>query len=134
MARGGGRAQKGKPQRIAKVGVKRENGFLYFVDKDGDVAKAKMAKPGSRRKSVRRARRSAHRVAPRRAVAPRPRAALAASERLDRSGRPGATPGLPSFILIAVCCAAWLPPPIPAALPTRSSSSTTKKASAKASS
>jgi hypothetical protein len=35
--------------------VKRENGFLYFVDKDGDVAKAKMAKPGSRRKSVRRA-------------------------------------------------------------------------------
>jgi len=55
MARGGGRAQKGKPQRIAKVGVKRENGFLYFIDKDGDVAKAKMAKPGSRRKSVRRA-------------------------------------------------------------------------------
>ena len=54
MARGGGRAQKGKPQRIAKVGVKRENGFLYFIDKDGDVAKAKMAKPGSRRKSVRR--------------------------------------------------------------------------------
>jgi len=31
-------------KKVAKVGVKREAGFLYFVDKKGNVAKAKMAR------------------------------------------------------------------------------------------
>ncbi len=30
--------------KVAKVGVKREKGFLYFIDKNGDVSKAKMAR------------------------------------------------------------------------------------------
>jgi len=75
MARGGGKAQKGKPQVVAKVGVKREDGFLYFIDKDGDVSKTKMAKPGARRsakraaprKTARRARKPAARRTTRRA-------------------------------------------------------------------
>jgi len=29
---------------VAKVGVKKEKGFLYFVDKKGNVARAKMAR------------------------------------------------------------------------------------------
>ena len=45
MARGGARkGRKPKPEVVAKVGVKKESGFLYFVDKQGDVSKAKMAR------------------------------------------------------------------------------------------
>ena len=31
-------------KKVAKVGVKKESGFLYFVDKNGDVSCAKMAR------------------------------------------------------------------------------------------
>ncbi len=31
-------------QKVAKVGVKKESGYLYFVDKNGDVSCAKMAR------------------------------------------------------------------------------------------
>ena len=31
-------------EKVAKVGVKKESGFLYFVDKQGDVSRAKMAR------------------------------------------------------------------------------------------
>ena len=30
--------------KVAKVGVKKEKGYLYFVDKKGDVSRAKMAR------------------------------------------------------------------------------------------
>ena len=30
--------------KVAKVGVKKAKGFLYFVDKKGDVSRAKMAR------------------------------------------------------------------------------------------
>jgi len=38
-------------QEVAKVGVKKAAGFLYFVDKQGDVSRAKMARGGSKGKS-----------------------------------------------------------------------------------
>jgi hypothetical protein len=31
-------------QVIAKVGVKKEKGWLYFIDKSGNISKAKMAR------------------------------------------------------------------------------------------
>ena len=31
-------------EKIAKAGVKREKGFLYYIDKQGDVSRAKMAR------------------------------------------------------------------------------------------
>lgn len=31
-------------KKVAKVGVKKEKGYLYFVDKKGDVSCAKMAR------------------------------------------------------------------------------------------
>ena len=31
-------------EKVAKVGVKREKGYLYVVDKGGDVSRAKMAR------------------------------------------------------------------------------------------
>ncbi len=31
-------------QKVAKVGVKKQKGYLYFVDKKGNVARAKMSR------------------------------------------------------------------------------------------
>ncbi len=31
-------------EKVAKVGVKKERGYLYFVDKQGDVSRATMAR------------------------------------------------------------------------------------------
>lgn len=35
-------------EKVAKVGVKRQAGFLYFIDKAGDVSRAKMARGGKK--------------------------------------------------------------------------------------
>ena len=35
-------------QKVAKVGVKKEKGYLYFVDKRGNVGRAKMARAGKK--------------------------------------------------------------------------------------
>ncbi|MDD5687038.1 MAG: hypothetical protein PHE88_04290 [Elusimicrobia bacterium] len=31
-------------QKVAKAGVKRQDGYLYYIDKQGDVSRAKMAR------------------------------------------------------------------------------------------
>ena len=36
-------------QKVAKVGVKKQSGFLYFVDKNGDVSRAEMARGGKKK-------------------------------------------------------------------------------------
>lgn len=36
-------------QKVAKAGVKKEKGFLYFVDKQGDVSRAVMARGGRKK-------------------------------------------------------------------------------------
>ena len=38
-------------QKVAKAGVKKQNGYLYFVDKRGNVARAKMVRGGKKRGS-----------------------------------------------------------------------------------
>jgi hypothetical protein len=35
-------------EKVAKVGVKKADGYLYFVDKQGDVSRAKMARAGKK--------------------------------------------------------------------------------------
>ena len=35
-------------KKVAKVGIKKEKGFLYFLDKHGDISAAKMARGGSK--------------------------------------------------------------------------------------
>ena len=40
----------GKTEKVAKVGIKKEAGFLYFVDKKGDISRAEM-KRGRKTKS-----------------------------------------------------------------------------------
>ena len=37
-------------QKVAKVGIKRKAGYLYFVDKEGDVSCAKMVRGGKKKK------------------------------------------------------------------------------------
>jgi len=38
-------------EKVAKVGVKKVPGYLYFVDKDGDISRAKMARGVARKKA-----------------------------------------------------------------------------------
>ena len=35
-------------EKVLKLGVEREEGFLYFIDKDGDVSKVAMARGGKK--------------------------------------------------------------------------------------
>ncbi len=35
-------------EKVAKVGVKRADGYLYYVDKGGDISRAKMARGGKK--------------------------------------------------------------------------------------
>ena len=41
-------------QKVAKCGVEREDGWLYFIDKKGSVCKVKMKRSKSRRKATQR--------------------------------------------------------------------------------
>ena len=36
-------------QKAAKVGVKKQKGYLYFIDRKGNVARAKMARGGRKK-------------------------------------------------------------------------------------
>jgi hypothetical protein len=38
-------------QKVMKCGVKKEAGYLYFIDKDGDIARSKMARGGKKKKA-----------------------------------------------------------------------------------
>ncbi len=37
-------------EKVQKVGVKKEPGYLYFVDKHGDISRAKMARGAAKKK------------------------------------------------------------------------------------
>ena len=41
-------------EKVAKVGVKKEPGYLYFVDKNGDISRAKMARGGGKKKAAKK--------------------------------------------------------------------------------
>ncbi len=41
-------------QKVAKVGLKKETGYLYFVDKDGDISRAKMARGSVKKKAAKK--------------------------------------------------------------------------------
>ncbi|MBA2123852.1 hypothetical protein B9J78_02785 [bacterium Unc6] len=38
-------------EKVQKVGIKRESGYMYYLDKDGDIAMVKMARAGERKGS-----------------------------------------------------------------------------------
>ena len=35
-------------EKVTKVGVKRQDGYLYFIDKAGDISRVKMARGGKK--------------------------------------------------------------------------------------
>lgn len=37
-------------EKVAKVGIKRQEGYLYFIDKQGDISRVKMARGGRKKK------------------------------------------------------------------------------------
>lgn len=37
-------------EKVAKVGVKKQDGYLYFIDKQGDISAATMARGGGKAK------------------------------------------------------------------------------------
>jgi hypothetical protein len=43
---------KGKPEMLAEGGFEMDNNYIYFVDKDGDVSRAKRAVGGQKRKKA----------------------------------------------------------------------------------
>ena len=55
MARGKKKG-KAKIQVVAKVGVKKQKGMLYFIDKQGDVSCAVMARGGRKKKASKKKR------------------------------------------------------------------------------
>lgn len=40
-------------EKVMKCGVKKEKGYLYFIDKNGDISRAKMARGGKKKKKKR---------------------------------------------------------------------------------
>src|SRR5262245_43869830 len=61
-----GQTAKGKPSKVQAFDGKRDNQYIYFLDKDGDVARAKRAIGGQKRKS---AAKTAKKAAPKKAAA-----------------------------------------------------------------
>jgi hypothetical protein len=47
MARGGKKG--GKPSKVAKVGLKKDKGYLYFIDKQGDISRSVMSRGGKKK-------------------------------------------------------------------------------------
>jgi hypothetical protein len=40
-------------EKVMKCGIKKQKGYLYFIDKKGDISRAKMARGGKKRKKRR---------------------------------------------------------------------------------
>ncbi len=57
---------KGRPEKVADGGVQMDTNYIYFVDRDGDIARAKRAIGGQKRKKTARTakRRGATKKAP----------------------------------------------------------------------
>ena len=36
-------------EKVAKAGIRKQNGYLYFIDKGGDISRVEMARGGKRK-------------------------------------------------------------------------------------
>ncbi|HET6147603.1 MAG TPA: hypothetical protein VFH68_08720 [Polyangia bacterium] len=69
---------KGRPEKVADGGFQMDTNYIYFVDRDGDVARAKRAIGGQKRKKTAKA-------AKRRGVGKKPAAKKAAKSSAKKS-------------------------------------------------
>jgi hypothetical protein len=75
---------KGRPERVADGGFEMDNNYIYFVDRDGDVSRAKRAIGGQKRKKTARA--SAKRKPAARKVSKKPATRKAARKPAKKTG------------------------------------------------
>ena len=59
---------KGKPEAIGEAEGRLDTGYIYFVDKDGDIARAKRAVGGQKRKKAKAAKKATKRPAKKKAA------------------------------------------------------------------
>jgi hypothetical protein len=59
---------KGRPEKVADGGFQMDTNYIYFVDRDGDVARAKRAVGGQKRKKAPRAASSKKKAPPKKAA------------------------------------------------------------------
>jgi hypothetical protein len=60
-------APKSRPEKVADAGVTMEEGYMYFVDRDGDVARTRRAVGGQKRKAAKKAVKKVTKKAPKKA-------------------------------------------------------------------
>ena len=60
---------KGRPEKVADGGFQMDTNYIYFVDRDGDVARAKRAVGGQKRKKTPHAASSKKKAPPKKAAA-----------------------------------------------------------------
>ena len=70
---------KGKPEKVAEGGFEMDYNYIYFVDKDGDVSRAKRAVGGQKRKKA--AAKVAKKPAKKKAAAKKPAKKKAAAKK-----------------------------------------------------
>ncbi len=81
---------KGKPEKVVDAGVTQDFNYIYFLDKDGDVARAKRAVGGQKRKKTKGAapkRAPAKKAAPKKAAAKKPAPKKAAAKKPVKKGK-----------------------------------------------
>jgi hypothetical protein len=59
---------KGRPEKVADGGFEMDTNYIYFVDRDGDIARAKRAVGGQKRKKKGRAKAKPRKVAKKKAA------------------------------------------------------------------
>jgi DNA-binding protein HU-beta len=79
---------KGKPSRVAQFDGARDNAYIYFLDKDGDVARAKRAIGGQKRKKAgAKAAKKATKKPAKKAAAKKPAKKAAAKKKPAKKGK-----------------------------------------------
>ena len=83
---------KGKSEKVAEAGVSQDTSYIYFLDKDGDVARAKRAIGGQKRKktTAKAAKKATKKPAAKKAAAKKPAAkkpAKAAAKKPVKKGK-----------------------------------------------
>ena len=90
MKRAGGPAVEGKAEKVASGNFKREDGYLYFLDKNGNVARAKRAVGGQKRKKTKKtaAKKATKKPAGKKTAAKKPAAKAAAKKPAAKKAAP----------------------------------------------
>jgi hypothetical protein len=80
---------KGKPEKVVDAGVTQDFNYIYFLDKDGDVARAKRAVGGQKRKKAGKAAAKAKpaKKAAKKAAKPAKKAAKKAAKKPAKKGK-----------------------------------------------